>query len=187
VEEPVASITSLLVAWRRGDPDALDRLTPLVYQELRKIARRHMAKERTGNTLQATALVNEVYLRLVDVKRVQWKDRAHFFAIAARLMRRVLVDAARSRKYQKRGGGALKVTLHEDLLVDPGHGLIALDEALTVLEQIDERKSRVVEMRFFVGLSVEETAAALRVSPDTVMRDWKQARAWLSRELSRSS
>jgi RNA polymerase sigma-70 factor (ECF subfamily) len=183
---PPPGVTQLLVAWREGDDEALDKLTPLVYQELRRVARRHMGKERLGHTLQATALVNEVYLRLVDVKRVQWQDRAHFFAMAARLMRRVLVDAARARRYQKRGGDARVVSFDEELLVPPsGPDLVTLDDALRALEAIDERKGKVVELRFFAGLSVEEAAAALGVSPETVTRDWKFARAWLRTELSK--
>jgi RNA polymerase sigma-70 factor (ECF subfamily) len=182
---PSAAVTRLLVAWREGDREALDKLAPLVYHELRRLARRHMANERAGHTLQATALVNEAYLRLVEVTRVQWQDRAHFFAMAARQMRRILVDSARERRYQKRGGGAQKVTLDEQLLVGgPGPDLVALDDALQALEKIDQRKSKVVEMRFFGGLSLEDTAAALGVSPDTVTRDWKLAKAWLMRELS---
>jgi RNA polymerase sigma-70 factor, ECF subfamily len=182
---PSAAVTRLLVAWREGDREALDKLAPLVYHELRRLARRHMANERAGHTLQATALVNEAYLRLVEVTRVQWQDRAHFFAMAARQMRRILVDSARERRYQKRGGGAQKVTLDEQLLVGgPGPNLVALDDALQALEKIDQRKSKVVEMRFFGGLSLEDTAAALGVSPDTVTRDWKLAKAWLMRELS---
>jgi RNA polymerase sigma-70 factor (ECF subfamily) len=182
---PSAAVTRLLVAWREGDREALDKLAPLVYHELRRLARRHMANERAGHTLQATALVNEAYLRLVEVTRVQWQDRAHFFAMAARQMRRILVDSARERRYQKRGGGAQKVTLDEQLLVGgPGPDLVALDDALQALDKIDQRKSKVVEMRFFGGLSLEDTAAALGVSPDTVTRDWKLAKAWLMRELS---
>ena len=158
---------------------------PLVQDELRRIARRCMAGERVGNTLQATALVNEAYLRLIDVQRVRWQDRAHFLAMAARLMRRVLVDAARSKHYQKRGGGAVRVTFDELQMaaLEPGHDLVALDEALDALARMDARKSQVVEMRFFGGLTVEETAEALKVSVDTVMRDWKMAKAWLLREL----
>jgi len=162
----------------------LEELTPLVYEELRRLARHYMGNERVGHTLQATALVNEAYLRLVDIHKVQWQNRAHFFAMSARLMRRILVDSARSRKYQKRGAGAQKVSLDEGLLVvEPGRDLVALDDALEALAQVDERRSKVVEMRFFGGLSVEETAEALGVSVDTVMRDWKLAKVWLLREL----
>jgi len=144
-----------------------------------------MAHERVGHSLQATALVNEAYLRLVDVRQMKWQDRAHFFAMSARLMRRILVDFARSRGYQKRGGGAQKVSFDEGLVIsnDRGHDLVALDDALLALAEVDSRKSQVIEMRFFGGLSVEETAEALHVSPDTVMRDWKLAKAWLLREL----
>jgi len=157
-----------------------------VHAELRRIARRHMAHERPGHSLQATALVNEAYLRLVDVRQMKWHDRAHFFAMSARLMRRILVDFARSRGYQKRGGGAQKVSFDEGLIVsnERGHDLIALDDALRALAQVDPRKGTVVEMRFFGGLTVEETAEALEVSPETVMRDWKLAKAWLLRELA---
>jgi RNA polymerase sigma factor (TIGR02999 family) len=181
-----ANPTSLLLAWGRGDRSALDQLMPLVEDELRRVARRQMARERVGHTLQATALVNEAYLRLIEVNQVQWRNRAHFFAMASRMMRRLLVDAARAHRYQKRGGGAEKVSLDEALVVsrEPRHELIALDDALNALAAIDLRKSQVVEMRFFAGLSVEETAEALRVSADTVMRDWRLARVWLLRELS---
>jgi RNA polymerase sigma factor (TIGR02999 family) len=181
-----ANPTSLLLAWGRGDRSALDQLMPLVEDELRRVARRQMARERVGHTLQATALVNEAYLRLIEVNQVQWRNRAHFFAMASRMMRRILVDAARAHRYQKRGGGAEKVSLDEALVVssEPRHELIALDDALNALTAIDLRKSQVVEMRFFAGLSVEETAEALHVSADTVMRDWRLARVWLLRELS---
>jgi RNA polymerase sigma-70 factor (ECF subfamily) len=156
-----------------------------VEAELRRIARRCMQGERIGHSLQATALVNEAYIRLVDAQRVKWQDRAHFLAMSARLMRRVLVDWARSKGYQKRGAGALKVTLDDAVLgpAERGRDLVALDDALQALAVFDERKSQVVELRFFGGLSVEETASVLRVSPDTVMRDWKLAKAWLLREL----
>ena len=178
-------MTQLLLAWSAGDQSALDALAPLVYDELRRLARRHMGGERGGHTLQATALVNEAYLKLVEINRVQWQNRAHFFAMSARLMRRILVDFARARRSQKRGAGGQKVSLDEALLVaDSGQDLIAVDEALQALANVDARKSQVVEMRFFGGLSVQETAAALNVSPDTVMRDWKVAKAWLSRELA---
>ena len=178
-------VTGLLLAWGSGDEAALERLVPLVHAELQRIARRCMRDERAGHSLQATALVNEAYVRLVDVQRIKWQDRAHFLSMAARLMRRVLVDHARRRRYLKRGGGALKVTLVDDLVVShqPGRDLEALDDALTALAGVDERKSRVIELRFFGGLSVEETAAVLKVSVDTVMRDWKLAKAWLLREL----
>lgn len=180
-------VTGLLRAWSQGDEQALERLTPLVYDELRRIAGRYMARERPDHTLQATALVNEAYLRLVDAKGVSWQDRAHFFAISARTMRHILVDFARSRRYQKRGGGAEPVSLEESLVIQgqPGADLVALDDALNALAEMDARSSRVVELRFFGGLTVEETAEVLKVSPETVMRDWKLAKAWLLRELSR--
>jgi RNA polymerase sigma factor (TIGR02999 family) len=182
---PPVQVTGLLLAWGKGDDAALEQLIPLVHAELRRIAGRHMAHERVGHSLQATALVNEAYLRLVDVRQMKWQDRAHFFAMSARLMRRILVDFARSRGYQKRGGGAQKVSFDEGLFIsnDRGHDLVALDDALLALAEVDSRKSQVIEMRFFGGLSVEETAEALHVSPDTVMRDWKLAKAWLLREL----
>ena len=174
-----------MLAWNQGDPDALDALVPLVYQELRRLATHYMRGERAGHSMQATALVNEAYLRLIEVDHVQWQNRAHFFAMAARLMRRILVDAARSRGYQKRGGGAIMVSFEEALEVsnEPDQDLVALDEALTALGAVDPRKSQVVEMRFFAGLSLEETAAALHISRDTVKRDWKFAKLWLLREL----
>jgi RNA polymerase sigma-70 factor (ECF subfamily) len=182
-------VTALLIEWRDGSRQAFEKLVPVVHEELRRIARRHMAGERPNHTLQATALVNEVYLRLVDIRRVQWQDRAHFFAMAARLMRRVLVDSARARKNQKRGGALHRVTLDLNLIAaneDP-HDLIAIDQALEALAAQYERKSQVVELRFFGGLSVEETAEVLNVSEETIMRDWKFAKNWLLRELSRSS
>jgi len=180
-----ANPTTLLLAWGRGDETALDQLIPLVHDELRRLARRHMAGERPGHTLQASALVNEAYLRLIEVNQVRWQNRAHFFAMASRVMRRILVDAARARGFQKRGGGAEKVSLDEALLVsgEPRQDLIALDDALNALAAFDLRKSQIVEMRFFGGLSVEETAEALHVSADTVMRDWRLAKVWLVREL----
>ena len=179
-------VTELLVAWSEGDAQAFDRLVPLVYEELRRLARRYMARERPGHTLQTTALVNEVYLRLVDSSRVRWRDRAHFFAVSAQLMRRVLVDFARSRHYQKRGGGTQRVSLDEAYIIpsEPDADLVRLDDALKALAALDPRKGRVVEMRFFGGLTVEETAEVLAVSPDTVMRDWTFAKTWLLRELS---
>ena len=172
------------MAWRAGDETALARLTPLVHHELQQIARRCMRNERSNRSFEATALVNEAYLRLVDARQVNWQNRAHFLAMAARLMRRILVDLARTRRSQKRGGGALHVSLTDALLAsEKGEDLVAVDDALRALAQVDERKSRVVELRFFGGLSVAETATVLMVSPDTVMRDWKLARAWLRREL----
>ncbi len=181
-----SGVTKLLRAWEGGDQQALERLTPLVYNELRRIARRYMARERPGRTLQATALVNEAYLRLVDAKEVGWRDRAHFFAISARTMRRILIESARARSYEKRGGGQERITLDGSLAIQgrPGPDLMALDDALNALAAMDPRRSQVVELRFFGGLSVEETAEVLKVSPETVHRDWKLARAWLLRELS---
>jgi RNA polymerase sigma factor (TIGR02999 family) len=180
-------VTRLLVAWGDGDEAALERLMPVVHQELRRLARRYMAGERQSHTLQATALVNEAYLRLIDVKKVRWQNRAHFFAMSARLMRRILVDAARSRRSLKRGADARQVTLDDALVIaEPGQDLIALDDALEALAVIDPRKARVIEMRFFGGLSVEETATVLQVSPDTVLRDWRLAKSWLLRELRRA-
>ena len=178
-------MTGLLLQWREGEEAALDRLVPIVHGELRRIARRCMAGQRADHSLQATALVNEAYLRLIDVQQVNWQNRAHFLAMSARLMRRILVDYARSKGYQKRGGGAVKVTFDEGLpvAVEPAMDLVALDDALKVLATMDERKSRVIELRFFGGLSVEETATVLAVSPETIMRDWKLAKAWLMREL----
>lgn len=180
-------ITALLVAWGRGDEAALQQLIPLVHRELHQIARRCLKGERPGHTLQPTALVNEAYLRLVDVRRVNWKNRTHFLAMSARLMRRVLVDFARARQSQKRGG--MKVSLDEAHggSTERGQDLVALDEALTTLSAIDERKARVIEMRFFGGLTAEETAAVLDVSRETVLRDWRLARAWLMQELLKSA
>jgi RNA polymerase sigma-70 factor, ECF subfamily len=178
-------ITQLLRAWGGGDEQALERLTPLVYDELRKSAKRQMARERDGHTLQTTALINEVYLRLVDLDGVGWQDRTHFFAICARLMRRILIDYARSRSYLKRGGDARRVTFDEALTVsaDLYLDLVALEGALTKLGEVDSRKSSVVELRFFGGLSIKETATVLKVSSDTVTRDWNLAKAWLMREM----
>jgi RNA polymerase sigma factor (TIGR02999 family) len=180
-------VTDLLVAMGRGDASAIERLMPLVHAELRRVARRQMRRERQGHTLQTTALVNEAYLRLIDVTRVEWQDRAHFFAMSARLMRRVLVDHARSRQYLKRGGGAQMLPLEAAgaISFERPADLVALDDALTALAVVDDRKSQVVEMRFFCGFSVEETAEALAVSAETVMRDWRLARVWLLRELRR--
>jgi RNA polymerase sigma-70 factor, ECF subfamily len=177
-------VTGLLLAWRAGDEAALARLTPLVHQELRRIARYCMRGERAHHSLQATALVHEAYLRLVGAQHVNWQNRAHFLAMAARLMRRILVDIARARRYQKRGAEPVRVSLDATLRTsEKGQDLVAIDDALHALAKLDERKSRVVELRFFGGLSVEEIAAVLEVSPQTVMRDWKLARAWLRREL----
>ncbi|HVI10524.1 MAG TPA: sigma-70 family RNA polymerase sigma factor [Candidatus Binatia bacterium] len=180
-------VTSLLKSWSSGDEQALEKLTPLVYRQLHQVARRYMAGERSGHTLQTTALVNEVYLRLVDCGRVNWQDRAHFFAMAAQLMRRILIDFARSRGYLKRGAAAPHISLEEAPSVcdEPDVNLVALDDALKALAAVDERKSKIVELKFFGGLNAEETAEVLRVSSDTVMRDWKLAKIWLLRELSR--
>ena len=179
-------VTQLLKAWSQGDQAAFERLMPLVYEELRRVARRYMGRERAGHTLQTTALVNEAYLRLIDASQVEWQNRAHFFAISAQLMRRILVDYARAHNYAKRGGEAHHVPLEEAAVfsAEQAPDLVALDDALTNLAAIDQRKSRVVELRFFGGLSVEETAEVLKVSPRTVMSDWSLAKAWLLRELS---
>ena len=178
-------ITQLLLSWSDGDEAALERLAPLVHAELYRLARRYMSQEKPGHTLQATALVNEAYLRLIDWKNVRWQNRAHFFGVSAQLMRRILVDHARSRKYEKRGGGAIKVSLEEAAIVsrEQPADFVALDDALNELAEVDPRKSRIVELRFFGGLSVEETAEVLKVSPRTVMREWSLAQAWLYREL----
>ena len=178
-------LTGLLLAWGRGDEEALQKLMPLVYGHLHAAASRYIANERPGHTLQTTALIHETYLRLVNVRKVKWQNRAQFHAICARLMRRILIDFARSRGYQKRGGGAPHVNFDEALLVTarPDANLEALDDALNRLALVDERKSRVVELRFFGGLDVKETAEVLRVSQDTVMRDWKLAKVWLLRDL----
>jgi RNA polymerase sigma factor (TIGR02999 family) len=179
-------LTRLLHAWAAGDEAALEQLMPLVYDELHGLARHYMAGEQPGQTLQTTALVHEVYLRLLDVKNVNWQDRAHFYALCARLMRRILVDCARTRSYQKRGGGAAHVELEQAATVSAAAGdeLLAVDQALQQLAALDSRKGQVVELRFFGGLTVEETALALEVSPETVLRDWRLAKAWLMRELS---
>jgi len=183
--EPTLDVTKLLASWTAGDPEALDRLLPVVYEGLRRLARNRMRLERPGQSLQPTALVNEAYMRLARMKRLQWQDRAHFFALCGRLMRHILVDAARARKFAKRAGGGVRVAFDEAILPlasrDPD--VVALDDALTALEDMDPRKSRVVELRFFAGLSVEETAAVLGVSTDPVSRDWKFAKPWLYREL----
>lgn len=188
-QPPSSEITELLVAWSDGDESALERLMPLVYDELRRLAHRYMSHEHAGHTLQTTALVNEAYLRLVNWKEVQWQNRAHFFAVSAQMMRRILVDFARDKQYQKRGGGALQVSLSEAsaFTVERGSDLVALDEALTALSQVDRRKGQVVEMRFFGGMSVDEVAEALKVSGETVMRDWRLAKVWLLRELDKTS
>jgi RNA polymerase sigma factor (TIGR02999 family) len=180
-------ITGLLLAWNEGDQEALDRLMPLVHDELHLLAHRYMAGERLGHPLQTTALVNEAYLRLIDSSRVRWQNRAHFFAVSAQLMRRILVDVARARKKLKRGGDAIQVSLDEAMVIsdEPAADLVALDDALTTLAAFDERKSKVVELRFFGGLTVEETAEVLKVSVMTVMRDWALAKIWLVRELEK--
>ena len=181
-----AEITNLLKAWSGGDPAALERLAEQVYPELRRIARRYMKNERLGNTLQATALVHEVYLRLVDVAKVEWQERAQFFAMAAQMMRRILVTAARARGSQKRGGVAPKVNIDETAVLSPApdRSILALDEALTAFSRLAPRQAKVVELRYFGGLTEEEIVAALKISPRTVRRDWDLARAWLLLELS---
>jgi RNA polymerase sigma factor (TIGR02999 family) len=179
--------TELLRAWSQGDGSALDRLVPLVYEELHRLARRYMRQERPDHTLQATSLVNEAYLRLIDVNRVEWRDRAHFLAVAAQMMRRILVEFARNRHRQKRGGGALHLGLDDvhELPNSKDCDLAALSDALTGLGAFDARMSQVVELRFFGGLTVEETGDVLNVSPETVMREWRTAKAWLLREIMR--
>jgi len=181
-------ITKLLIDWRNGDKEALDRLMPLVYEQLRRMANTYMRNERKGHTLQTSALVNEAYLRLVDHENIDWQNRAHFFGVAAQAMRRILVDHARSRSYLKRGGAAKQVSLDEaaTLAEDRAGELIALDEALKELAKMDPRKSSVVELRYFGGLSLEETAEALEISIPTVTRDWNTAKAWLLREMTKS-
>lgn len=179
-------VTELLLAWGRGDRSALDELLPIVHQELRRLARLQMRGERDNHTLQTTALVNEAFIRLVDLRRIRWQDRAHFLALSARLMRRILVDHARSRNFQKRGGGAVNVALDDSLALsrERGADLVVLDDALESLARMDPRKAQVVELRFFGGLSVDETAQALSISPETVLRDWRIAKVWLHREVS---
>jgi len=182
---PAVAITQLLQDWKAGDADALERLMPLVHDELRRLARQHMGRERPGHTLQPTALVHEAYLRLLKIKSIKWEDRDHFFAVAARLMRRILVDSARARHAQKRGDGQEPVPLDcAPAASSPDDGLLALENALVKLEAFDERKARVVELRFFTGQTVEEAARVLGVSPRTVKRDWLLAKAWLAAELS---
>ena len=180
-------VTRLLIAWSNGNQAALDELLPLVYQELHRLAHRRLRQERAGHTLQTTALIHEAYLRLIEQKETQWQNRAHFFAIAAQLMRRILVDHARARQSHKRGGGAQQVSLDETMEVsnERAADVIALDEALAALAEFDERKSRMVELRFFGGLSIEETAEVLGVSPGTVMRDWTLAKSWLQRRINK--
>jgi RNA polymerase sigma factor (TIGR02999 family) len=187
MEEPSeGEITALLVRWQHGDANALEALIPLVYQDLRRVAKRHLAGERPGHTLQSTALVNEVYLRLVPAQQAEWRNRAHFFALAAKIMRQVLVDYARGRLSEKRGGDAIRLSLAaaEEVPLPSTVDVLALDEALSRLEQMDEQQCRVVELKFFAGLSNTDTATALNTSVSTVKRDWTTARAWLLRELA---
>ena len=180
------NVTQLLIGWSKGDKEALDQLVPLVYDELRRQAARYLRRERVGHTLQTTALIHEAYLRLIDQKNVHWQNRAHFFGIAAQLMRRILVDHARTRKRAKRGGSDVRVSFSEANLKTRGQDLdiVALDEALDRLAEIDEQQSKIVELRFFSGLTVEETAEVLSISAATVKRDWSMAKAWLHREIS---
>jgi RNA polymerase sigma factor (TIGR02999 family) len=182
-------VTQLLKAWRDGEPQALEQLIPLVYAELHRLAHRYMVRERNAHTLQATALVHEAYERLIDLKHVSWENRAHFFGVSAQLMRRILVDYARSRRYSKRGGEWRQVPFNEAVAVfrDRQTDIVALDDAMGTLAEIDLRKSRVVEMRFFGGLSIKEIAEVLEVSQETVLRDWRLAKVWLLRELSQGS
>jgi RNA polymerase sigma factor (TIGR02999 family) len=182
-------VTQLLIDWSNGDQNAFERLLPLVYGELRRLAGRHLARERRDHTLQSTAVVHEAYLRLIDQNRVQWKNRAQFFGVASQMIRRILVDHARSHQAAKRGAGAVKLSLDEAIAVPGGKDLdlVALDDALKSLTEMDEQQARIVELRFFGGLSIEETAEVLAVSPATVKRDWAMAKAWLYRELMRRS
>ncbi|HEX4770539.1 MAG TPA: ECF-type sigma factor [Bryobacteraceae bacterium] len=178
-------VTGLLIAWSNGNQDALDTLVPLIYCELRRIARRYMRRDSGGQTLETTALVHEAYLRFVNQKEMTWRNRAHFFAVSAQSMRHILVDMARGRRAQRRGSGAHTVSLDSVLVFSPERAtaLVALDDALTALAQLDKRKSQIVEMRFFGGLTLEETAEVLNISPETVTREWKRAKAWLQSEL----
>ncbi|MGH9832778.1 MAG: sigma-70 family RNA polymerase sigma factor [Blastocatellia bacterium] len=186
---PSQEVTQLLRAWSEGDKSALDQLYQIVYDELRRLAHRYMSRENAGHTLQTTALVNEAYLRLAEVKDMNWQDRAHFFAVSANVMRRILIDEARARRAERRGGDNLTIALDEALDVERGEDLdlITLDLALQSLAQINQRQSQVIELRYFGGLTVEETAEVLKVSADTVMRDWRFAKAWLKREMVRES
>jgi RNA polymerase sigma factor (TIGR02999 family) len=186
---PPNDITQLLIAWADGDESALEKLAPLVHSELHRLAHHYLDRERPGHILQTSALVNEAYIRLVDWKNVRWQNRAHFFAVSAQMMRRILVDFARNQQYLKRGGGALQVSLGEAeaLPIDRGADFVALDEALVALAEFDQRKSQVVEMRFFGGLSVKEIAEVLKVSEETVMRDWRLSKVWLMRELGQEA
>lgn len=181
------TVTQLLLKWRQGDPAALDALMPIVYDELRRLARRYISRERPGHTMQTSDLVHEVYLRLIDHRRIQWQDRTHFMAVAAQAMRRILVEHARARHGAKRGGHQLRVTLSEaaDVPYEQASDLLNLDEALTALAALDLRKSRMIELRYFAGLSVEETAEVLGISRATLMRDWQAAKLWLTREMSK--
>ena len=183
---PPHEVTQLLIAWSNGNSAALEQLTPLVARELHRLAHHYMRRENAGHTLQTTALVNEAYLKLIDQKHVHWKNRSHFFALSAQLMRRILVDHARNRKYAKRGGGAQRISFDEALVIsaERGDDLVALDEALNKLSSIDSRKGKVVELRFFGGLSVDETAEVLEISSVTVMREWSMAKAWLYNSLN---
>ena len=185
ISQPPQKVTQLLHAWRRGEGAALDRLVPIVYDELRRLAHCYMARERARNTLQTTALIHEAYLRLVDAHQVDWKNRVHFFAISANVMRRILVEFARARGRHKRGAGARNVTFDDVAVIAPGPGedLVSVDEALEALAAIEPRQAKVVEMRFFGGMTEEETAEMLGVSTDTVLRDWKKAKLWLWREM----
>jgi RNA polymerase sigma factor (TIGR02999 family) len=187
MEPSSPQITQLLIAWSNGEAKALDELVPLIYEELRRLARYHMHRETPNHTLQTTALIHEAYLKLIDQKRAKWNSRSHFFAVSAQLMRRILVDVARSRQAQRRGGMARKLSLDEapSLAYTPDRDVVAIDEALTELAALDERRSRVVELRFFGGLSVDETAEVLQISSATVMREWKRAQAWLYCELAK--
>jgi RNA polymerase sigma factor (TIGR02999 family) len=189
MELPVENLTQLLQAWGEGSPDALEEIIPVVYDDLYRLARRYMCDERPGHTLQVTALVNEAYLRLMDSSRASWQSRSQFFAVCGRIMRRILVDWARSRLAQKRGCHLPLLPLDESMVPAgrPGHDLVAIDDALQALAKFDERKSQVVELRFFGGLSARETAEVLHVSEETVLRDWKLAKSWLRRELSREA
>ena len=182
-------VTQLLVAWSNGDSAARDALIPLVHDELRRLAHRYMGRERADHTLQTSALVNEAYLRLIDQKDVHWQNRAHFFAIAAQMMRRILVDYARKRRFVKHGGNLQAVSLEQAMIVSPERAgeVVALDDALKILAKLDQRKSQIIELRFFGGLSIEETSEVLDVSPGTVMRDWTFAKAWLRREITRQN
>lgn len=183
---PPKDVTQLLVDWGKGDKQALDGLMPLVYDELHRIASRYLRRERQGHTLQTTALINEAYMRLVDQNRVSWQSRAHFFGVAAQMMRRILVDHARSHLYAKRGGGAQKLTLDEAIATPQERDLdlVALDDALTTLAEIDPQQGRIIELRYFGGLTIGETAEVLSISPATVKRDWNMAKAWLYGEIS---